>query len=89
MELKAGMIVRNKAGHNIGDFFVLLSVEGTNALISDGKHKKLENPKKKNIKHLQKTNSFIKLDDITNKKIRIALREFNLDKTILESPEGE
>ena len=88
MELKAGMIVRNKAGHNIGDFFVLLSVQGSFAYVTDGKHKKVENPKKKNIKHLQRTNSTIELDDITNKKIRAVLSGFNHEKSAL-SPEGE
>ncbi len=88
MELRAGMIVRNRAGHNIGDFFVILSIDKNSAYIVDGKHRKLENPKKKNIKHLHFTRKSIELDGITNKKIRAALTKLN-EESANNRPEGE
>ena len=48
MELKRGLLVRSKAGHDKHGFFVVLSADQEFAVICDGKHRPLQRPKKKN-----------------------------------------
>lgn len=45
-------IVFSLAGHDKGREYVVLGTDGTNALLSDGKTRKLTNPKRKSLKHL-------------------------------------
>ena len=52
MNIQKGSIVRAKSGRDKGKFFLVLSVEGHFAFIADGKTRKLEKPKKKNLLHL-------------------------------------
>ena len=71
MNIQKGSIVRAKSGRDKGKFFLVLSVEGHFAFIADGKTRKLEKPKKKNLLHLAasaETNPQIKriLSDLKN-----------------------
>lgn len=78
MEIESLVIVKSKAGHDKGNFFVVLSTKMNYAMICDGKRRKLDNPKKKKFIHLCVTNT--KLDDnqiSTDKKIRTELKRFN------------
>ncbi len=77
MNLLQGSLVKATAGHNIGKYFVVVKVEGGFAYISDGKERKLENPKKKNVKHIAKTCEVINLQEITNKKLKKLLSEYD------------
>ena len=78
MDLTAGMVVRSKAGRDKDRFFVVLKVQGDKAFVADGKKRELLNPKAKNEKHLQKTNTVIELNEIdTDKKLRHVLHGFN------------
>ena len=74
MELTKGLVVRALAGRDMGNFFVVLSVDGGYALIADGKRRKLASPKRKNLRHLQRTDQFVELDGVTDKKIRNGVR---------------
>ena len=66
MELTKGLVVRALAGRDMGNFFVVLSVDGGYALIADGKRRKLASPKRKNLRHLQRTDQFVELDGVTD-----------------------
>ena len=55
MNIQKGSIVRAKSGRDKGKFFLVLSVEGHFAFIADGKTRKLENRKTKNLLHLAAT----------------------------------
>lgn len=77
MEVKNGTIVKAIAGRDKDDFFVIVEKAQEYALIANGKSRKIEKPKRKNIKHLRTTKSLIALDDLTNKKLRKFLSEFN------------
>ena len=46
-------IVVSLAGHDLGSAFVLLKTDGCNALVADGKSRKLSRPKSKNVKHIR------------------------------------
>ncbi len=76
MELKRGLVVRARAGRDMDGFFVVLSVENGYAMIADGKRRKLASPKRKNIRHLQRTNQCIALEDVTDKKLRNLLKQY-------------
>ena len=47
MELKRGLLVKSKAGHDKHGFFVVLSADQEFAVICDGKHRPLQRPKRK------------------------------------------
>ncbi len=46
----------SKSGHDKGGAFVVIALEEEYLYIADGKRRTLEKPKRKKIKHVQKTN---------------------------------
>jgi len=77
MEIKKGTIVRSIAGHDNGDFQLILDFDEQYATVCDGKHRPLEKPKRKKLKHLNITNKTVDLAELqTNKSIRKILRPF-------------
>lgn len=77
MKIVRGSVVKSKAGHDKGDFFVVLNLDSEYAFICDGKHRPLEKVKKKKFKHLFATNKVLPEDTFeTNRKIRKALSTF-------------
>ena len=56
MELKKGMLVISKAGHDKDSWYVVLDIEGNYAYLVNGKTKTMEDPKKKKLMHLQPVN---------------------------------
>ncbi|MDR0992439.1 MAG: KOW domain-containing RNA-binding protein [Ruminococcus sp.] len=70
-EIKVGTVVYSLAGHDKGSAFAVTKLEGDFAYIADGAQRKLENPKKKRIKHLQFTNTSLDMTKvITDKELR-------------------
>ena len=52
-KITLGQIVHSKAGRDKGNFFIVVGMSGDEyVLISDGDIRKIENPKKKKVKHL-------------------------------------
>jgi len=47
MNFQRGTVVRSKAGHDKGSFFVVLETDGDTALISDGSSRPVSAPKRK------------------------------------------
>ncbi len=77
MEFSAGMIVKSTAGHDAGSFYVVVKAEGGYLFIADGRRRKLEAPKKKNPRHLKKTNAGLDLSQIvSDKRLRQELARF-------------
>lgn len=56
MEFTAGQIVFSKSGRDKGGAFIVIALEEEYLYIADGKRRTLEKPKRKKIKHVQKTN---------------------------------
>ena len=50
MEIVKGCVVKAKAGRDKDGFFVVLDVDGSYAMICDGKRRTLEKPKRKKYK---------------------------------------
>ena len=53
MQIENGQIVRSLAGHDKGEFAVIVSHDNKYVYLCDGKRRKLENPKKKNFVRLK------------------------------------
>ncbi len=53
MEYRVGQLVRSKAGRDKGIDFVVVKSDNGYVYVADGRMRKLENPKKKKIKHIQ------------------------------------
>lgn len=79
MIIPVGTVVKAKAGRDKEGFFVVVKSENGWAYIADGKHRKVENPKKKNVIHLTATKTVLSDSMDTNRKISKALREFRED----------
>ena len=76
--MEKGKVVISKAGRDKGQMFVVVNVKEDRIYICDGKIRKLSSPKSKNIKHLQKTNMFLPIDEIDNdRKLRIKIFELS------------
>jgi ribosomal protein L14E/L6E/L27E len=74
--MEVGMVVKSAAGRDKGLFMAVISAEGGFARVADGRLRKIEKPKKKNIKHLKVTKTLIDPKDLTNKKLRAFLKAY-------------
>lgn len=72
--MKRGLIALSLAGHDKNNFMVVLDANEKEALVCDGKSRKLEKPKRKNIIHLKATTKSLDEKILeSNRSIRIAL----------------
>lgn len=88
-DLDIGQIVKSKAGRDKGKVFVVFDkVDDKHVLIVDGSLRRIDKPKKKQIKHLAKTNFVseeIKAAILNKEKINNAFIRKELKKLGLES----
>lgn len=77
MEIERGSLVYSIAGRDKGSLFLVLSRDGEFVYLADGNLRQVENPKKKKIKHVNKTNTLLELDfdNISNSEIRKMLKK--------------
>lgn len=52
-ELKRGMFARSLAGHDKGCLYIVLEADEKQVLLTDGRNRPLEKPKRKNRIHIQ------------------------------------
>lgn len=76
MKAEKGLVVRAIAGRDSGGWFVIVDCDDDYFWIADGKTRKLSSPKKKNKKHVRFTKQKIDLSQATDKKLRVALKQF-------------
>lgn len=76
MDIKVGSVVKALAGREKNRWFVAVAVDGGFIDIADGRERKLDKPKRKNIKHISPANAVIGMDGLTNKKLRKLICEF-------------
>lgn len=80
MQHKIGMIVYSNAGHDKNKFYVLMGIDKNFGFIADGKRRKLNPLKKKNLIHLNHTKTVIDVNTLdTDKKIRRVLQNYQSD----------
>ena len=75
MEIERGSLVYSIAGRDKGNLFLVLKREGEFVYLADGDQRKLEYPKKKKIKHVNKTNTLLEFDNVSNSDIRKMLKK--------------
>ena len=81
MEIMTGRVVISSAGHDKGRFMLVVGADGDRILVADGKERKLDHPKKKNIRHIRATERTIELEGLTDKKLRKTLNEMSRTQT--------
>lgn len=77
MNIKVGSVVKSCAGRDKNSYFVAVGISGGFVEIANGKERKLEKPKRKNIKHISPTNTVISTEALTNRKLKKVLNEFS------------
>ncbi len=82
MDMNAGRVVISSAGHDKGRLMLVVGAVGGRILVADGKERKLEHPKQKNLKHVQGTRRSIELEGLTDKKLRQTLGKMSAEPII-------
>ena len=75
MEIERGSLVYSIAGRDKGSLFLVLKRDDDFVYLADGKLRRIENPKKKKLKHVNKTNTLLELEleNISNSDVRKSL----------------
>ena len=69
-----GRVVCSLSGHDEGFYMVVVGSKEKGVLVANGKERKLNNPKLKNIKHLRITEYFVETEQLqSNKSLRKAI----------------
>lgn len=87
--LEVGQVVFSKSGRDKGRSFIVVSVEEEYAYLADGDLRKVEKPKCKKYKHIQRTNDIIDWikqkiieENVSNADIRKGLKEYLIKTSI-------
>ena len=76
MDFKEGQVVLSLRGHDKGELFAVKEIANGKVLICDGKGRKLEKPKAKNVRHVALTEVTLDEDSMaTNRKLRKTLNK--------------
>ena len=76
--LEVGSVVYATAGRDKHKFYAVIKLGQGEVFIADGKRRKLENSKRKNVLHLRPTKTVLESIALkTDKQLRLALRPFN------------
>ena len=85
IDAKIGCFAISRAGHDKDKIYVILSLDGDRVMVSDGRLKPVDTPKKKSLKHLQLTNRTVndtllaKLrsgQPVTNEEIKYEIKHY-------------
>lgn len=77
MDIEKGSLVYSRAGRDKGTLFVVIDIEGDWVYLADGDTRRAQKPKKKKLKHINKTNKVAELDfeNISDSALRKALKK--------------
>ena len=73
MDISKSDIIESLAGRDKGKLFYVIETEDNYVLIADGKGRKLENPKRKKLKHVRR---------VSRTETRVAMKILNGDKVL-------
>jgi ribosomal protein L14E/L6E/L27E len=76
VNITVGTPVKAHAGRDKGSYFVAVGIHDGFAYIADGRTRKLEKPKRKNVKHISPVGAPINIGGLTNKKLRRLINEY-------------
>lgn len=78
MDLKIGTVVISKYGRDKGKYMAVINIKEDRVFLANGKERKLETPKPKNIKHIKLTKMTVEADLLTkNNALRKQLNSLN------------
>ena len=81
MEYTQGTVVSSLKGHDKDGLFVIVKSEGSFVWLTDGKNRKKEGPKKKNIKHVVLSQFHIpEVESLSDKSIRKQLNRLKINE---------
>lgn len=89
MNVVRGSVVISLSGRDRGGLFVAQDVSDRCVYIADGKGRKLDNPKRKNVKHISPAGPTLCMTDMTDKKLRKTLRALATRSAELKAAETE
>ena len=75
--IEIGMLAKSKAGHDKAQVYVIVAIEENCVYLADGYLKKLANPKKKKIKHIQVIRQKYNIDGMEDVGIKRILKVFD------------
>ena len=82
-----GKIVYSLSGRDKGKYLVVINCDKNYVWVADGKERKLETPKRKNIKHISLTADTLNPDQFkTNKPLKKALAVYKATAKFKEEP---
>ena len=76
MDIVVGSVVRAKAGRDRNGYLVVVGLDGGFAYIADGRSRKVEKPKKKNLIHLEPTRCILNVGTASNREVKKLLNQF-------------
>ena len=90
MRFEKAQIVRSLSGHDSGQLFCVMDTDGERLLLADGKRRRVNKPKQKNVKHVASVGSFehptlekVRAgQSVTDKELRIALAQIRDDMEV-------
>lgn len=75
--MKRGQIVFVTAGKEKGQFMIVLQADEKSVLLTDGKHRPCDRPKRKSLKHVSATLTVVSEEDLAaNSRVKSILRNF-------------
>ena len=82
-----GKIVISKKGRDMGKYLAVINCDKNYVFVADGKERKLETPKRKNIKHISITADTLTKDQMkTNEQLKKAIAVYKDTVTLKEEP---
>lgn len=82
-----GKIIFSNAGRDKGKYLVVINCDENYVWVADGKERKLQSPKRKNIKHISLTADSLNPDQFkTNKSLKKAIAVYKATVKFKEEP---
>ena len=82
-----GKIVISKKGRDMGKYLAVINCDKNYVFVADGKERKLQSPKRKNIKHISVTAETLNPDQFkTNKLLKKAIAVYKDTVKLKEEP---
>lgn len=79
MDLEIGTVVKSLKGRDKNKYFCVVDKDGEYVILCDGKLRKLENPKRKKLKHIECTSHKLQTESLqVNKHINKALKSLDI-----------
>lgn len=72
--IELGMLAKSKAGHDCNEIYIIVDIINDSVFLADGKIKRIDSPKRKNIKHIQ---IIKKKDETLSKKLEAKEKVFD------------